>query len=118
MFLSIENKKRLAWQKAQKVAYTYSIRSSARVFTLPDLAPSQRFGGCREFTEPVLSLALDECRVLSLNFGGQNYNTDVKLCKRAKSHPPTLNIRFVSALNLDQNIGEDERFLFGFDRHK
>jgi len=38
------------------------IRSSARVQTLPELAPSQSLGGCREFIEPDLLLALDECR--------------------------------------------------------
>jgi len=58
-YLSLCNKKRLAGQKAWN--YSFRIRSSARVYALPDLAPSRFIGGCREFFEPDLSLALDEC---------------------------------------------------------
>ena len=59
------NKKRLARQRAQ--SQFALLRSSARVSTLPDLAPSLTIGGCREIYEPVLSLALDECRGLMLH---------------------------------------------------
>lgn len=45
--------------------------------TLTDLAPSQRFGGCRDFAGPFPSVALDGCFVkhYSSYVIGRNYIT-------------------------------------------